>query len=93
MLYDISRKKTERIEEDQLLDRIKCTSGTQPDMTCNADEIEEYRQACINLWCQRKRLDEVEHQDVKHICSLYLSPEDKPIDEALGVSLAKSAQG
>lgn len=92
MLYDIGRKKIEKIEEDRLLDRIKCTSDTQPDLTCNADEIEEYRQACINLWCQRKRLDEVERQDVKHICSLYLSPEDKPVDEVLEVSLTKSAQ-
>lgn len=92
MLYDISSRKIQRIEEDELLDRIKCISGTQPDLTCNADEIEEYRQTCINLWCQRKGLDDVARQDIKHICSLYLSPKDKPIDEALEASLTKSAQ-
>ncbi|MCA9731182.1 DEAD/DEAH box helicase family protein [candidate division KSB1 bacterium] len=92
MLYDTSRKKIEKIEEDQLLDRIKCSPDTQPALI-DADEIEDHRQACINLWCQKKKLDEVERQEVKHICSLFLVPDDKPIDGLLESSQTKSEEG
>jgi len=82
MLYDINNKKIMRIEEDKLLDRIKCLPETAPALV-NETEIEEHRQACINLWCQKKKLDDTERLEIKHICSLYLLPEDKGVSDLL----------
>ncbi|MDY6868985.1 MAG: DEAD/DEAH box helicase family protein [Chloroflexota bacterium] len=35
---------------------------------------QEQRQASVNLWCDQKKLSNLEKQQVRHICSLYLAP-------------------
>lgn len=82
MVYDIGKNRIERIVEDVLLDRIKCSEDTPPALI-DPNEIEEYRKKCITLWCQRNRIDEHERSEVKHICSLYLSPDEKTVQELL----------
>lgn len=80
--YDVAEEKLERIEEDQLLNRIKCTLET-PTALIDPNEIEKHQQNCITLWCKKKNLDEEEREEVAHICSLYLAPEEKMFDEFL----------
>lgn len=82
VLYDIAEERMERIEEDQLLNRIKCTPDT-PTALIDPNEIEKHQQNCINLWCRIKKLDEEEREEVAHVCSLYLSPAEKMLDEFL----------
>lgn len=82
IFYDIIEEKIERIDEDQLLNRIKCTPET-PTALIDPNEIEKHQQNSINLWCKRKNLNEYEREEVAHICSLYLSPADKMLDEFL----------
>lgn len=82
MLYDIAKKNIEKIEVDQLLDRIKCAEGT-PTALIDAGDIERHRQSCMSIWRAKNKLDESEYQDVKHICSLYLSPESQSVGEFL----------
>jgi superfamily II DNA or RNA helicase len=82
MLYDIIQKRIEKLEEDQLLNLIKCTKDT-PTALIDANEIEKHQQNCINLWCEKKNLDEGEREEVVHICSLYISPEEKTLDRFL----------
>jgi superfamily II DNA or RNA helicase len=82
VFYDITEKRIERLEEDQLLNRIKCTPET-PTALIDPNEIEKHQQNCINLWCKKKNLDEEEREDVAHVCSLYLSPGEKGLDTFL----------
>lgn len=82
IFYDITDEKIERMDEDQLLNKIKCTQET-PTALIDPNEIEKHQQNCISLWCKKKNLDEEEREEVAHVCSLYLSPDEKTLDAFL----------
>jgi superfamily II DNA or RNA helicase len=79
MLYNIAKNKIERIEEDQLLNRISCTEDT-PIAFVDSNLIEEYRKVCIELWCNKQNIDEEERQEIRHICSMYLEVISKMVN-------------
>jgi len=82
IFYDITAGKIERIDDDQLLNKIKCTQDTATEWI-DLNEIERHQQNCINLWCKKKNLGEEEQDEIEHICSLYLSPTETKLDEFL----------
>ncbi|MEI6775910.1 MAG: helicase-related protein [Chloroflexales bacterium] len=74
LLYNVDRGCDERISEDVLLDRISCEPNTLP-AEVDAHWIETCRERAIGFWCDQKQISAEERSAIKHVCTLYLSPQ------------------
>lgn len=73
MICELQSQKIVDLKEDELLNWIQCSEETSCALI-KPNDIEEYRRACIELWCRFKGIDKIEQSKVQHICTLFLVP-------------------